>query len=93
MGFLIILVGIGLIIFAILKGRKNPKLGALIFFGLGLISLIISFNYKDWIRRDNANYEDQAETMRIVEPIVLISTCLFLIVGGYFLYKSTAKKS
>lgn len=93
--FLLILLVLGIFAFAIWKGRKNPKIAAFIFFGIGLISLIVGFKFKDWVWQSVSRMgeEDGAEeTIKTFEPIIFICAFLFLILGGYFLYKSTQKK-
>jgi hypothetical protein len=77
------------------KGRKNPKIAAYMFFGLGLIALIIGFKFKDWgmdISREMNAMEGAEEAVKKGELIIFVFAILFLILGGYYLYNSTAKK-
>ena len=90
---LFFLLVLGILVYLFWIGRKKPKLAALIFLGLGLISAIILITYKDLFGQSYGFDEDSDEGKRIGLIVVIVATCFFLILGGYFLYKSTTKKS
>jgi heme/copper-type cytochrome/quinol oxidase subunit 2 len=105
----IFLLIVGLLVFLLWKWRVNskksssmiatvnPKKFAFIFLGLSLVSIIIFFKFKEWVWENasdtNQGDREARETIKIGEPLILVLICLFLILGGYFLYKSTTKKS
>jgi hypothetical protein len=83
---LIILFVLGILLIAIILGRKKPRLAASLLLGFWLMFLILSFKLRDLLPNETQ------EGLRIGNTILLIFSFVLLIPGIVYLLKSSSKK-
>ena len=83
----VILIIIYFLVMTLLKGKSNPKLPAIVFLALGILTLIGSFSMANKHSGQGLNIPSNAEN------VVMLVGLIFLIISAFFFYKTSKKKN